>query len=392
MIKILYNFNFYHYIYIYIMINYNDDKIKLKYLKYKEKYLKLKKLYGGNITKNEFIDNKNYLGPYYPYAIMFKNNIIKNIEINDSKCLGDITKINLLASGANGFALSFECIDNKIFVVKFRMELAQSFGYNPADDIISTYKKEIIKEYSNINKFNNSHILKAYNYFLFQSTFNQDTYDMDYEYNIYDNKDKIEQIKLDNYENIDYKYENIIPFHGGIILEYVKYPFDNKIKCVNNLKIISTLFLGYLSGINHIYETGYIHKDIKEDNIMYNKINEDYQSKIIDIGEVYCYTKYDGQFYPANQETIFKQYFIDLGELTKTEELFNKNIDKIKHIAGKYDLYAICFVFNKYFINLIKQNKDFIQLINNVLSNNDDYNITMAAKLMTVYNYKIQLS
>ena len=110
-------------------------------------------------------------------------------------------------------------------------------------------------------------------------------------------------------------------FFGGMILENVQYRFEN---LPNNYIVLLSIFLQYIIGLKEINDKGYIHKDIKPDNLMYNYENEEYTAKIIDLGTVYNIITETESFTTASQGWMSGKDFLILQALTETPPLYQQ--------------------------------------------------------------------
>ena len=163
------------------------------------------------------------------------------------------------------------------------------------------------------------------------------------------NKSSIEsiaiRIKTNTFVDSKYKIDSEIPYFGGIILEDVQYRFQ-ELQKVKNPLILLELFRQYVVGLKEITDKGYVHSDIKADNLMYNITNGNYEAKIIDI-DVVDMKKKTGIF--QRREELLQ----DLNRKTEhntAQELLNRerNDEDNKHldkITRSYDLYSLCETF-----------------------------------------------
>uniref|UniRef100_A0A6C0EKB2 Protein kinase domain-containing protein n=1 Tax=viral metagenome TaxID=1070528 RepID=A0A6C0EKB2_9ZZZZ len=204
-------------------------------------------------------------------------------------------------------------------------------------------------EYRAINQFNSPYIMKATQYFLFKPTERRFILSSDIDVA----RRNLEYINVPDFDNPVYRQPQQSwldkptspPFFGGMILENVQYRFEN---LPNNYIILVSIFLQYVIGLKEINDKGYIHKDIKPDNLMYNYKNEEYTAKIIDLGTVYNIITETASFTPASQQWMPEKDILILQALTETAPALStrtnteKNKIIIDSITNSYDLYCLC--------------------------------------------------
>ena len=310
-------------------------------------------MYGGDINKEKF-DNDDRFKYYYPYAFLFRNWVIPNLIINGNQCNGNKTEIRKLSAGANGMTLAFRCENSVQYTVKFNFNLGSVYNVENNETWIN-YIEKTVKEFSNIKKFDSPYIMKAYKYFIF------DVERKKFIFKIYPNSTDSEIILCDDFiYNPNYKFSNIsddvqvidkIPKFAGIILEYIPNQFTNLSKDLSYNNIVK-LFKEYLLGIKKNNDEGYIHNDIKEENMMYSLIDSNYSAKIVDLGEIFnirSINKFSSaSIYHANQDLINIAIANTPANSddTKLTTLFNQ-------VLFKYDLYCLADVFKNFgFVNL----------------------------------------
>ncbi len=396
-----------------------------KYLKYKSKYLRLKQL-GGDISRQNFVERVTYGNQVYPYAALFRNWVIPNVELDGLKCSGDVTSINLIAHGANGFTCIFECANHVKYTVKFGFVMQQIFAVNPRefnDNIFRTSSYiPTLKEYLNIRRFDSPYIMKAYNFFEFKPDEKKFIIRKDLRNEVVSEIVESDIVLSDDFKsNPDYKFVAFpnemdgrnepkkIPKFTGIILEYIQYGFNNLPKNLAYEHIIS-LFKQYIEGINVINSQGFIHKDIKADNLRYNFDGTTYQAKVIDLGELYN-PDYNIKFFGASVDIASPKLIKELENVTPLnkeagiKELENEKLsytgntskirdldiqisniidspltdevrrEKYHHLVLKYDLYMLTQTFKIHgFINLTRDTRLY-KIMNQIdclmLNNND---------------------
>jgi serine/threonine protein kinase len=335
----------------------------LKYIKYKKKYLNIKKIIGGNITATDL----NVYGGLFPIIIFMRNHVINNIIPNCNMNTTNNDKITLISIGANGMGLVIECNNGTKYCVKIVINAGDAYGCTTSTDEKRIYSSMINDEYNKINMFNSNTIVKTYGKFIFNKTnpnLNVNDEDMlgELNYTNINNETKSIIINADSQYKIkciepDYPpfYPNII---GGILLEYIKDGFDK----INELSLNYTnklqIFNDYVTGLKIIYEKGYAHTDIKPDNLRIGFNGTRHTGKIIDI-DMITYTDIHLESYRLTQlayrsiqyqsETINKQ-LVAINQkiiplIGKTDaDLVKKQAEfraQLKDIASKGDLYAL---------------------------------------------------
>jgi serine/threonine protein kinase len=341
-----------------------------KYLKYKRKYLYLKKKQlGGDVTTQELIDN-GISNAFHPYVYLFRNWVIPNITINGTRCNGNVADMNMVAHGGNGFVLSFKCANNFKYTVKFNFENVQPWeGFVPDRLYISGHVQPTIDEYLNIKQFDSPFIMKAYYFFEFKPR--------EKKFIIKENPStqvvNSEIVLCEDYtHNPDYKYNptenpetSVIPRFTGIILEYIQNSFEQLPTTLPYNKI-QNLFKQYTQGLKVINDRGFIHKDIKANNLRYNLSGENYAAKIIDMGTLYTLPR-TKDFTSATQE-ISSEKLVKLLQANTPADTPEK-MAIYNQIVNKFDLYSLAFTFKNHgFVNLTRDTQLY-KIINKCLCN-----------------------
>ena len=285
-----------------------------------------------------------------------------------------------LFAGSNGFAMKFKCSDN-IFTLKLHFEFAQAFSGPAAltPEIIRNYEKKVKDEFSSINRFDSPYIMKAHKYFFIDNKSEPKSF------NLYDNieavaRRKVEKISIER-EDAEYlqKYPEwlgikggFLPYFGGLILENISNNFKDLPK---ENPILMEMFYQYVSGLKAINDAGFVHKDIKPDNLMYNDISGKLQAKIIDMGELYDLMNEKKPFTPASQELCNTKDVEVLQELTKlppfeaTRSRNAKTTSIINKINKSYDLFCLSSSFISLYGKVISE--PFLEILKK--ATNEDY-------------------
>jgi serine/threonine protein kinase len=307
---------------------------------------------GGDINRQQFIDYDGVeIQDFYAYAMLCKNNLITNLNVDGSKCNGNPEDIQLLFAGTNGLALEFICNNGLIYTMKLLFEYQQTYEGVLMADVKKKYENDILTEYKVINQFDSPYIMKAIKYFLFEPTEQRFILSSDVDVP----RRTLEYINVPDLHMEHWEYrqperghllERVSPpFFGGMILENVQYRFEN---LPPDYFYLALIFLQYVTGLKEINDKGYIHKDIKPDNLMYNYKNEEYTAKIIDLGTVYniitateSFTPASVSWMPQNDITILQGLTVRSPALsTRSRTEADKTI--INSITNSYDLYCLC--------------------------------------------------
>lgn len=368
-----------------------DTKYYLKYLKYKKKYLEKTTHKGGVITEEQ---RKRMHSKQYTMSLIniFGDYVIQQLFIDGSLCDGIFDDITFINTGANGFAISFKCKNNKKYIAKFIYNHDEQWeNENPY------YEENINKEYNDLMLFNSENIIKAYCKFIFKSGGADDILGK-----ITITSNNGERKILDVIPNDKYKYTegdriNFFPLNfGGVVVEYVEYEFmDLKDKNIlERMNIIQKLklFRGYVNGLRVMHMAGYVHGDIKPNNLRFSIEGENYIGKIIDI-DVFEMTGnifYRSVGFQNSGLSLEITALVERREVEKKRgnlALVNTINDEIKEKTKKGDLFALAFScsgkevnptnLNRVStVNLFEGNTDATTLIEDCLSSRYDlYNI-----------------
>jgi len=211
-----------------------------------------------------------------------------------------VTKVCFINKGSNGFILRINRgkDDN---AVKILFNLVNPLAR--IDKWIEDTRYKLNNEYTNLMNFADSKfIIKANGYFIFdglkfickgEKKFNNITYYLDGE--ITHEAYKVQPLLSKGSPKI------IEPF-GGIIMEYVNHSLRGIKAHLNTIRSekpsgdilfithrvfnFIELFYQYLLGINDINSKGFIHTDIKIDNLMFNNKDGIYTAKIVDLANI----------------------------------------------------------------------------------------------------------
>lgn len=326
-----------------------------KYLKYKNKYFKLKKQLGGEITKLDakFLD----VSYFYSYVSIFRDEVIKKIIIDEEPCLGDEKDIFYISGGSNAFTIKFKCKNEINYVVKFLYDLSNFECDNDANDayVIDNFERE----YKLVNLFDCNYIIKIYGRFLYNKISREEN---DIIGNIIINNSNDTTFSSVITSKPDYKDEmgnETCPYPSsfcGFVLEYAEYSFNDIMKHDPSNQMLTTLFLHYLIGLQHFYNRGYIHGDIKPPNLRYNYDGHIVEGKIIDI-DLTDFANYE--FNTPKSLHFMSKILYDrliiinarLRELKKIKlnvKLLKEKMDldeENKYLCSKYDVYSLAYSF-----------------------------------------------
>lgn len=235
---------------------------------------------------------------YYTHSLILKNFFLPKI-VKD--CKERAILVFFINSGHNGFILQFICnTENAIKILFNKGDL--SFGIG-AGIWMRKIKDSLEKEYSNINEFNDSpYIIKSEGYFIFDGVnFNCEGKNQ-YHHKIFTPNEAItdETYKVLPVDAAEGTPKIVEPF-GGLILEYVNYSLTDIESHLNKQRgepeaevrfIVHrafgfiNLFYQYIKGIIDINSKGYIHTDIKIENLMFNNTGNKYTGKIVDLANI----------------------------------------------------------------------------------------------------------
>lgn len=232
---------------------------------------------------------------YYTHSLILKNFFLPKIF---EACKERAILVFFINRGHNGFILQFICNTENAIKILFN-------DFNPLDNI-DLWKRKIKasleKEYTNINLFNESpYIIKSDGYFIFDRVnficTGKKPYDKTYTPD--------EAITDETYKVLPYKAKEgvakIVEPFGGIILEYVNHSLTDIESHLHQLhgtpeadiRFITfrvfnliNLFYQYIKGISDINSAGYIHTDIKIENLMFNNKGNKYTAKIVDLANI----------------------------------------------------------------------------------------------------------
>lgn len=349
---------------------------------------------------------------FFPYVHICRDFLVPEIDIEnlENKCA--TKNVSVIFGGTKGAAVRFECSNGKSYVIKLFYNFPDDRKQN--EEAVPIYDKSIYNEFKNINLFDSRYIMSGHKYLFFE----QDKEFGGYVFYIYDDrvtlykdkdvrlaslievhkrlrahytdegyqkgldviieadpktikdeqiesnkKTKAIRIPIANLNETKYKIDSEIPYFGGIILEDVQYRFQ-ELEKVKNPFVLLELFRQYVVGLKEITDKGYVHSDIKADNLMYNITNGNYEAKIIDI-DVVDMKKKTGIFQRREellQDSNRKTEHNTAQELLNKErnDEDNKHLDKI---TRSYDLYSLCETFLGITHLTIKQKDDTIYTI-----------------------------
>lgn len=329
------------------LANTNDQIKKILYKKKINNYKKMIIKKGGDITIDDLL--RKELNPdILPYFELFKDGVLNNnfATTDDEICTFSIDGYQILTTGANGVTAKIKCNNtNKSYIIKlmYENEMLIHDGPEPADykngNIGRRLWENIHIEYRNATRFDNEHIMKTYNCFVF--------YPLQSEF-VFENS-----IKGDKYRRINtsldpkYKIHGIVPYFSGLVCEYIEHMFED----INKLKdeMYFNTILQYMIGLSVINNEGYIHTDIKRNNLMLNIIDGVPQCKIIDFGELFkfggvgdikTFTMSSPYYSPALSARELTRLTTGINDAISVEDRRSR-IQQIKTISQTYDLYML---------------------------------------------------
>jgi hypothetical protein len=297
---------------------------------------------------------------YFAHSMILRDYFV---PLTSGGCNGKAVEIYFVNKGYNGFILQFKCVDIKAIKILFNRN-------NPLTDRVEwerLCRDKLTTEYGNIRTFSHSkYIIKSYGYFIFDGREFKCTglkpYDKDYAapYSIDNAAYKVEPL------NARRGTPNILEPFGGIVLEYVnhslnkirqhlqsikkenpKFYIDNIPQCVFT---IIELFYQYILGITDINNEGYVHTDIKVDNLMFEKNDHGYTAKIVDLANI---KKINSEWDLTSNSKVMplqKQYHkgaIQRLIMLKSKGADLRSIEALKqNYLQRYDLYSLCVTFN----------------------------------------------
>jgi len=306
---------------------------------------------------------------YLAHSLIIKDYFISRITRD---CSSGVI-INFINKGNNGFILHFKCdTDTKAIKILFNET-------NPLEDIDSwkhACSTALIKEYANIALFNDSkYIIKAYGYFIFDGSEFVCSGTKDYNKSFQPTRTindgvtyKVVPIPPKVVPGTAPKKASTVPIlepFGGIILEYINHSLRNIRVHLESFKgakamfyidripdcvyVLIDLFYQYLLGITKINESGYVHTDIKVDNLMYEQHPTGFTAKIVDLANIKEIEKVSDL--TSNSKAYHaKQYH--LGAIERLKGMEAKRVD-LRSLAAlkkryleRYDLYCLCVTFS----------------------------------------------
>lgn len=235
---------------------------------------------------------------YYTHSLILKNFFLPKIF---EGCRERAILVFFINKGHNGFILQFICNTENAIKILFNKS-NPSFGFDRWQD---TIRGSLEKEYTNINIFNDSpYVIKSEGYFIFDGVnficTGKKPYNKTYTPN--------EAITDETYKILPIGAEEgaakIVEPFGGLILEYVNHSLtdiQNHLKdlhpkppggeaevryIVHRVFNFIKLFYQYIKGIIDINSKGYIHTDIKIENLMFNNKDNIYTAKIVDLANI----------------------------------------------------------------------------------------------------------
>ena len=289
----------------------------IKYLKYKKKYINLKKQNGGNskILNNDIIELIHTL-PFNEKSKLYNKKII--IQNNDITIEYKI--INFLGSGSYGEVYKIRSSENEDFVIKIGFEDEEDFD----DDLLDEVK---ILERLMID------VLPQCNYTSILSG--------------------IQKINISS-ENYNV-YHIIFPFKGNNNMKVV-------LDRTENIHLIPSLLNDIITCLKEINKRGF-HGDLKLDNIVVNDSNNAF---IIDYGLGKIYDTFDfsdikflsdsnTKFILGNQQksidNIISYKLIKKGNQSILNKLYDEHKGKILQTIDNFGLFWL--IINCFYNNLI---------------------------------------
>ena len=264
------------------------------------------------------------------------------MEINNNFSLNDFQidfQNGRLGKGNFGYVFAAYCPKhNKTYAIKIINKKKDDKGQ----------LRDIFREYSTMNRANHPNIEKIYGFFE--------------GYNPLDNIPcsffVLEYIDGENLFNLMEKYQ--------------------KRKENIDQNLIMKIFIGTVSGLNHLHQNGIIHRDIAPDNIMLNKNN---QIKITDFGLSAYYIQFPNipKDLVYNKTRVGRKFFVG-------NELYHKS-NKDNSYDIKNDIFALgvtmyflmTFGYPKCVLNRVEKNNDyyFVDQINEKIYSKNLINLVM---------------
>lgn len=318
---------------------------------------------GKELSGNTF--TRFGIARYLAHSMIIRDYYISRISADCSKGV----VMHFINKGHNGFILQFQCA-TETKAIKILLN-----STNPLEDIDAwkiAYNAALLKEYTNIRRFSASkYVIKAYGYFIFDGSdfvgSGSETYNVTF------------QPTRTIHEGLTYKVEPIPPKvpvkgastkpilepFGGIILEYVNFSLRNIKRHLEEIKgtkdkfyidlipncvfTLIELFYQYLLGISEINASGFVHTDIKVDNLMFELHPKGFTAKIVDLANIKDIEKVS-DLTSNSKGGLEKQYH--LGAITRLMGVDAKGVDAAtvkdlkKKYLERYDLYSLCVTFN----------------------------------------------
>lgn len=307
----------------------------------------IKKYHGGEITKTQ-MDNAQNVPPNTYCEVMICKDFLLPIV-----CSGKLKDINYIFSGMNGGAFQFICENNSIMTLKILYEHAHkvhgSLLYQDPTwpEIKRNYNLDLENEFSEVERFDSPYIMKGFSYFIFDGQNNR--------FRIYDSVGgrprtiniPHEKLETGKYRCQTFDSQSYLPYFGGLILEFIQFQFNELSKPEYRNNELLKLYFQYVTGLKTINDAGYIHNDIKGDNLMFNNDANGLTAKIIDLGTAYNVNLSTKSYTPASREMCNEEDIVKLQQLTQTPPSQStrsrtKEVkDEINKITQSYDLYCL---------------------------------------------------
>jgi serine/threonine protein kinase len=323
---------------------------------------------------------------YYTHSLILKNLFLPKIF---EGCKERAILVFFINKGHNGFILQFVCNTENAIKILFNRS-NPLFGFDRWQD---TIRGSLEKEYTNINLFNDSaYVIKSEGYFIFDGAqficTGKNPYNKTYSLKAAITDETYKVLPIGAEEGA----AKIIEPFGGLILEYVNHSLTDIESHLQKLHAPSEegevryivhrvfnfikLFYQYIKGIIDINSKGYIHTDIKIENLMFNNTSNIYTAKIVDLANIkHISTTWgfatNSVGAPADQYHTGALKKLDelqthLGHRPRTVEPSSKltapltpakeaEYTKMKEaILVRYDLYSLCVTFY-YILEKIKK-------------------------------------
>jgi serine/threonine protein kinase len=324
------------------------------------------------LSANTF--TRHGIARYFTHSMILRDYFI---PLTSGGCPAGV-KIFFINKGFNGFILQFKC-ENDVKAIKILFNRSNPLSDRAEWEMHS--RLSLSKEYANIRIFNESKfIINTYGYFIFDGREFKCSGIRPYD-KTYDTPRSIEdpQYKV---KQINGPAHVLEPF-GGLILEYVnhslndirahlqsikkenpKFYIDNIPQCVFTF---IELFYQYLLGITHINSKGYVHTDIKVDNLMFEKDEHGYTAKIVDLANIKDINSSWDLTSNSKVKALDKQYH--KGAIKRLIKLQTQGADlrsitalKLNYLQ-RYDLYCLCVTFHYILITIKADLFDFAEAI-----------------------------